>query len=235
MIYKTAKYYDDIYAAAEKDYRLETRLLQKLIRRFKVSPGKRLLDAACGTGSHTALLSRSYEVEGLDLDTGMLAMARKKNPGLLFHHGDMVDFQLNKQFDVITCLFSAIGHVRTKVRLRKAIRSMARHLVPGGILIVEPWFAPDQWYVGNTGVIEVEKPGFRLVRMSHSGRRRNVSLLEFEYLIGTPKGLQHISELLELGLFEQKDYLEAFRRAGLEVTHDPEGLDGRGLYIGLKP
>ncbi len=235
MIYKTAKYYDDIYAAAEKDYRLETRLLHKLIRQYKVSPGKRLLDVACGTGLHASLLTRSYEVEGLDVDKGMLRVARKKHPGIRFRHGDMVDFKLPTQFDVITCLFSAIGHVRTRTRLRQAIRNMASHLVPGGILIVEPWFAPGQWYAGNTGLIEVQKPGFKLVRMSHSGRRRNVSLLEFEYLIGTPEGLQHISEVLELGLFEVQDYVEAFQQAGLKVTHDPEGLDGRGLYIGLKP
>ena len=33
----------------------------------------------------------------------------------------------------------------------------------------------------------------------------------------------------------KKEYLDAFRSAGLKVTHDPIGLDGRGLYIGIKP
>lgn len=235
MIYKTAEYYDDIYAAAEKDYRRETRLLHRLIRKFKISKGKSLLDAACGTGIHADLLSRYYAVEGVDIDTGMLAVARRKFPGLAFYEGDIVDLRLPREYDVITCLFSAIGHVRTKTRLRKAIRSMAAHLVPGGLLVVEPWFAPAQWHVGYFGMIEVQKPDYWLVRMSYSGRRRKVSLLEFEYLIGTSKGIQHIAETLELGLFEQAEYLEAFERAGLQVTHDPEGLSGRGLYLGLKP
>jgi len=35
-------------------------------------------------------------------------------------------------------------------------------------------------------------------------------------------------------LFTEKEYLDAFRSAGLEVIHDAEGLDGRGMYIGLK-
>ena len=234
MIYKIAKYYDDIYAAAGKNYRLEARLLRKLIRRFKTSPGKRLLDTACGTGIHAGLLSDHFTVEGLDLDTGMLAIARKNYPGLRFHEGDITAIQLPGKYDVITCLFSAIGHVRTRARLRAAIRSMAAHLVPGGVLIIEPWFSFDQWHVGNVGTIEVKKPGLTLVRMSHAGRKRNVSIIDFEYLIGTPKGLQHISEVLELGLFEHEDYLDAFHRAGLPVMHDPEGLDGRGLYIGVK-
>jgi hypothetical protein len=38
-----------------------------------------------------------------------------------------------------------------------------------------------------------------------------------------------------LGLFTSEEYLEAFRKTNLTVSHDPIGLDGRGLYIGLKP
>jgi len=29
--------------------------------------------------------------------------------------------------------------------------------------------------------------------------------------------------------------METFIKAGLDVIHEPEGVDGRGLYIGLKP
>jgi hypothetical protein len=71
--------------------------------------------------------------------------------------------------------------------------------------------------------------------MSHAGIRGKVSLLEFEYLNGTPKGIEHISEHHEFGLFSHEEYMAAFKKAALNVTHDPEGLFGRGLYIGAKP
>ncbi len=147
----------------------------------------------------------------------------------------MTDFDLGRQFDVIVCLFSSIGYVRTKAELQKAIKTMSRHLLPGGVLLVEPWFTPEQWNPGRASMTQVNKPDLKIVRMSHSGQKGKISSLEFQYLIGTSKGIEHDVEIHELGLFTHKEYMDAFKAAGLNVTHNPEGLDGRGLYIGLKP
>jgi SAM-dependent methyltransferase len=234
MFSKTAKYYDDIYASVGKDYPAEAKKAHRIIGQKKKSAGKRLLDVGCGTGVHAGLLGKYYQVEGLYLDRQMLSIARKHYPGMRFHQGDMVDFQLSRQFDAIVCLFSAIGYVRTRVRLRKAIKTMAAHLLPGGVLLVEPWFTPAQWNVGHISTTEVEKPGVKIIRMSLSSMKRNLSVIEFHYLYGTSKGIQHFVESHELGLFTEQDYIEAFRSAGLQVTHDPEGLDGRGLYVGTR-
>ena len=83
-------------------------------------------------------------------------------------------------------------------------------------------------------MLHVDKPDLRIVRMSHAGQREKVSVLEFQYLIGTPKGVKHSTEIHELGLFTHREYMDAFRTAGLDVIHDRKGLDGRGLYIGRK-
>ena len=180
------------------------------------------------------MLSKFYQVEGLDLDPKMLAVARRNLPGLRFHQADMTDIQLEHEFDIITCLFSSIGYVRTRTRLRKAMRSMAAHLAANGLILVEPWFTPEQWTTGRVGMITVEKPDLKIVRLSRSARQRKISRIEFEYLIATPRRIQHFTEVHELGLFTKQEYLDAFRLAGLEVTYDKQGLDGRGLYIGTK-
>jgi ubiquinone/menaquinone biosynthesis C-methylase UbiE len=229
------KYYDDIYASAGKDYAAEAKTLHQLIHKYKKTKGNLLLDVACGTGTHAGYLCQYYKVEGTDLNPNMLKSARKKHPDIRFTQGDMRDFDLHQQFDVVTCLFSAIGYMTKQADLQKAVRNMARHLLPGGVLMIEPWFAPDQWHVGNFSSTLVDKPGMKIIRMSHSGKKGRVSIITFEYLVGTPKGIEHFSEVLELGLYTHKEYLNAFIKAGLNVTHDPEGVYGRGLYIGTKP
>jgi len=235
MFSKSEKYYDEIYSVMGKDYVIEGNKVDAFIQKHKRTNGNTLLDVACGTGAHAGPLSKHYKVEGLDLDTGMLKVARKKYPKIRFHHGDMTDFDLRHQFDVIICLFSSIGYVKTNARLQKAIKNMERHLLPGGVLLIEPWFTPKQWTTGHVFTLRVEKPDLKIIRMSHSSQRGKVSLLEFQYLIGTPKGIEHSAEQHEMGLFTHEEYLEVFRAAGLTVIHNKKGLDGRGLYIGKKP
>jgi SAM-dependent methyltransferase len=234
MYSKSAKYYDAIYGAVGKDYPAEAREVRKFIQKYKQSEGNRLLDIGCGTGIHANLLSKYYQVEGLDIDPKMLSVARKNYPKIKFQQGDMVDFKLKSKFDIIVCLFSAVGYVKTKSRLQKTIKNMSQHLLPGGVLLVEPWFTPSQWHPGRVYVTEVKTPDAKIVRMSHSSQKGNVSIIDFHYLIGTSKGIERDAEILELGLFTKKEYLDAFRSAGLKVVHDPFGVDGRGLYIGMK-
>jgi len=235
MVSRSAKYYDDIYASVGKDYPAEAKKVRRFIQKYRQSDGGRLLDVGCGTGVHANLLSKHYQVEGVDIDSQMLAVARRNFPNIRFQQGDMVDLKLKSKFDMIVCLFSAIGYVKTKARLQSAIKSMSQHLLPGGVLLVEPWFTPSQWHPGRVYTTEVIKADTKIVRMSLSLQKGNVSIIEFQYLIGTPKEIERDSEILEMGLFTKKEYLDAFRSTGLKVVHDPEGLDGRGLYIGMKP
>jgi ubiquinone/menaquinone biosynthesis C-methylase UbiE len=234
MYSKSAKYYDAIYASVGKEYPAEARKIRKFIQKYKQSNDNNLLDVGCGTGAHANLLSKYYQVEGLDIDPKMLAVARKNYPKIQFQQGDMVTFKLKKKFDIIVCLFSAVGYVKTKSRLQKTIKNMSQHLLPGGVLLVEPWFTPSQWHVGRVYTTEVTTTDAKIVRMSRSSQRGSVSIIEFQYLIGTPKGIERDTEILELGLFTKKEYLDAFRSAGLKVVHDSFGVDGRGLYIGMK-
>jgi ubiquinone/menaquinone biosynthesis C-methylase UbiE len=235
MLSGSEQYYDDIYDAIEKDYVAEATKILAFIKEYKQAQGSTLLDVACGTGRHATMLCKEYKVQGVDINANMLKIARKKLPGVRFTQGDMRSFDLYRQFDVVTCLFSAIGYMTTKADLQTAVKNMSRHLALGGVLLIEPWLAPDQWRIRHVTSVHVNKPDIKIVRMSHSGRRGRVSVLDLQYLIGTSKGIEHIQEQHELGLFTHEEYMNAFTKAGLIPAHDPEGIFGRGLYIGTKP
>jgi len=234
MFSKSAKYYDDIYLSQGKGYSVEAEKIHKFIQKHRKSQGKLLLDVACGTGIHAGYLSKHYKVEGLDLDSKMLSVARKKHPKIRFTQGNMIDFDLGRQFDVVTCLFSSIGYVKTKINLYKAIKNMSRHLLPGGLLLVEPWFTPEQWNPGRVYTHQVENPDLKIVRMSLSKQKGRISFVEFQYLIGTSKGIEHLAEIHTLGLFTHEEYLDAFKAAGLSVIHKKKEPGSRGLFIGKK-
>ena len=235
MLSGSEKYYDDIYSGMGKNYAEEADKIHNWIQKCKHTEGNTLLDVACGTGTHAGYTSKYYKVKGIDLNPAMLKVARKKHPHIRFHQGDMRNFDLGGQFDVVTCLFSAIGYMKTKADLRKAIKNMTRHILPGGVLLVEPWFSEEQWNAGRVSVNFVDKPELKIIRMNRAGKKGKISLLEFQYLIGTSKGIQHIVEHHEFGLFSHEEYMDAFTRASLQVMYDSEGIFGRGLYIGTRP
>lgn len=236
MFTRSARFYDKIYGF--KNYRTETERLTAWIDRLQPPgspPGRRrLLDVACGTGKHLEYLREHFDVEGLDLDGELLEMARQRLPGVPFHQGDMENFALGRTFDVVTCLFSSIGYLKTLDRVTNACRSMTQHLRPGGVLVIEPWFTPENWKPGTVHVVLVEEPDLKIARMNTSMVEGRISYFDLHYLIGTPEGTQHAVERHEMGLFDQAEMRAALEEAGLVVSYDPDGLTGRGLWLGVK-
>jgi SAM-dependent methyltransferase len=224
--------YDLVFAS--KDYAGEAERLHEIIQERVPGAGS-VLDVACGTGRHLEHMRRWYTVEGLDLDPAMLAQARSRLGDVPLHEGDMRDFALGREFDAVTCLFSAIALVRTVDGLARAVATMASHVRPGGVLIVEPWDSPEEHPAeGKPWVEVVEEPGRIVVVMETSTLAGRVWREDSHYLVWTPEGIRHVHERSETGAFTRDEHLAAYRAAGLEVEHDPVGLIGRGLYIGVR-
>jgi SAM-dependent methyltransferase len=227
---RSADIYDAVYSF--KDYVAEAERIHTLIE--ERTPGAAtLLDVACGTGKHLAQLARWYEVQGLDLNEDFVAIARDRlGDRAHIHLADMTSFDLGRVFDAVTCLFSSIAYVLTEQRLDAALAAMARHLEPGGTLVLEPWITPENWMVGRPHLLTVDEPELKIARATAAGREGDVSILEFDYLVATPEGTRHFTERHDAALFTDHQYRQAFERAGLSVELDEEGLIGRGLYLG---
>lgn len=229
-----AKYYDLIYSF--KDYQKESEQIISLIHQFKKSAGNNLLDVACGTGKHLKYLIDHFDCMGIDTNPEMLKIAKSHFPKTQFLTANMIDMHLNKKFDVILCLFSSIGYVKTYTNLAKTWKNFANHLNPGGIVIVEPWFTTKTYKVGLPYMTTYDGTDIKIARLNISEINEGVSILNFHYLIAEKnQDMLHLEDRHELGLFDTDKTLEIIQNSGLNTQYlkkDPN--DERGLYIGIK-
>lgn len=234
MFSKSAELYDRIYGSF-KDYEQECRKIHLLLQQEHPS-AHILLDVACGTGEHARILNTlfNYEVDGIDLDSDLIAIAKEKNPTGTFCKGDMVNFSLGKTYDVVMCLFSSIGYVKTLDRVTASLKMFSKHLRDEGIIMVEPWFQPDALSPGKIFLNIAQDDDLSVARMAYNQVNDRLSTLHFEYLIGIEGKITHEVEIHELGLFTVDEMMESFQNAGLTAVYDEEGLSGRGLYISRK-
>lgn len=121
---------------------LEEPAVRSLLDRL---PPGRALDAACGTGRHTAhLLGLGHRVAAFDLTRGMLEQVRRRGIDPPVAEGDLRAIPFAGQvFDTVVCGL-ALAHVGD---LRTAAAEFARVLVRGGRLIVSV-LHPMQAFLG---------------------------------------------------------------------------------------
>lgn len=230
MFHESADFYDAIYAPV-KDYRAEAGRIATLL--IDLNPRyHRILDVACGTGEHARHLAvAGFSVDGVDLNPDFIRIARSKHPNGQFFEADMSHFQLTERYDAILCLFSSIAYLKTIDRVTQACTCFRDHLLPGGVVLVEPWLEPGILDAARVSRDVATLGDQRITRTCHIELQPGLSRLHFDYEIEDPTGTRHASEVHELGLFTKSDHLAAFHRAGLQATHDPIGLTNRGLYI----
>ncbi|MGH7265719.1 MAG: methyltransferase domain-containing protein [Candidatus Rokuibacteriota bacterium] len=127
-------------------------LAHDLVEIAALSPGERVLDVACGTGVVARLAAQRVgtggSVAGLDVNPGMLAVARSASPpGVSFewHEASAEAMPLpDAAFDVVLCQMG-LQFVPDRPA---ALREMRRVLAPGGRLILNvPGPAPPPFVI----------------------------------------------------------------------------------------
>ena len=137
-------------AATELDSEIVRALVEGL-------PAGRAVDVACGTGRQSLLLTElGHQVEGVDLNETMLAVARDRVPDAHFQQGtfDALPFD-DASFDLAVSSL-ALTHIAD---LRPALEEMARVVKPGGCAVLSDMH-PEMVRLGITA-------GFRTRRGRH--------------------------------------------------------------------
>jgi SAM-dependent methyltransferase len=99
---------------------------------------QRVLDAGCGTGRVAIELARrGLDVVGVDVDAGMLAVARRAAPELAWIEHDLATLDLGPQtapFDVAVMAGNVMIFVQSGTE-GDVVAHVARHVRPGGAVV----------------------------------------------------------------------------------------------------
>lgn len=140
-----AELYDIFYA--DKPYTEEAAFVHQCLQQYSVGTTRRLLELACGTGSHALVLEKfGYEIVATDYSEDMLACARRKAAeaasSVDFRWQDMRELDIaDRPFDAVICLFDSIGYVETNEAIMQVLQGVHRHLRPDGLFVFEFWHA----------------------------------------------------------------------------------------------
>jgi SAM-dependent methyltransferase len=108
----------------------------------RLAAGKRVLDAACGEGYGSALLSTvAADVTGVDIDAGSIAHARERYAARLnlrYEQADATELPFaDRAFDLVVS-FETLEHLAAQERL---LKGFARVLTDDGVLVIS---SPDK-------------------------------------------------------------------------------------------
>jgi len=225
-----APFYDLV--KSHRNHDAEAASIRGLIQQH-APQAKTVLEVACGTGTLLARL-KGYERIGVDASAPMLEQARKKlSDDVTLVHGKMEDFQLPRPgVEVLLLLDGAIGYVGP-AELEPTLQALARHLVSGGLLVVEPWYTPDEWEPKKIHVTHHADDVVTVVRVAYGypdGR------IDFHTTIGSISGLHTFDGHADFTLHPEVVMVEAFQTAGFtEVRNEAAPQFKRGLWVARKP
>ena len=154
--------FEDAFADVAPDYdnmfpreaAEDSRMLEPAFKKHGV---RTVLDCACGTGVHVAMLAQQgYEVTGSDASDAMLAEARRKlaalniNTPLYQAQWSELPQVVPGTFDAVICIGNSLALAGLDDQVQAALGGMLEMVRPGGVLLVQN---------RNFDQMEAERPG----------------------------------------------------------------------------
>jgi SAM-dependent methyltransferase len=229
----SASFYDELYSF--RDFEREARQTLALARRSARAPIRSVLDVGCATGDHAAAIARLGKCEawGIDLDRALVAQAKRKHRAHRFLAEDMRRARLGRTFDLVTSLYGVVAYARTKRGLAATAKTIARHLTPGGVAVVQPWHFRED-YEAKPAARVVEQGDVRIARAAVSIVRGGEVEMRVAYVLARGARVRVSEETHRVGLFSAREYRAALEEAGLTVQWIARGPGTGGAFVGVK-
>ncbi|MGO4816830.1 class I SAM-dependent DNA methyltransferase [Flavobacterium sp. W22_SRS_FP1] len=131
---KMAAIYDAMYQSFV-DYNEEYDFYNSFIQENNC---KTILEIGSGTGNLAKrFMEHGQRYIGLDYSQSMIAIARERNEDCTFIHGDMRDFNLEKQVDAIIITGRSTSYLTTNEDVNETFASLFNNLTKKGIIVFD--------------------------------------------------------------------------------------------------
>ena len=189
-----------------------------------------ILDLACGSGILAYELAiLGHTVTGLDQSLEMLERAEHKCrnlPKVDFIAGDMAKFDLNRQFDLITCTYDSINYLTEQSQLESYFQSVGKHLEQDGLFIFDSNTEAGYKLIGRRELVH-EFDNEKVVHLSSFDESTGLSGIKFEFEDGS-------TEIHVQRPYGEDDLLPYFEMNSLKRLHTFGGFK-REVYDRTSP
>jgi len=213
-----ADYYELISDPAVRLKR-EGALLKELLQR---SPGKNVIDLACGTGMHSYFLAQQgARVTAVDLSEEMLhyAIKHRKHPSIEYKKGDITRAGRGK-YDFGICLGNSISMLDDTATLERFFCTIAAFLRPGGLFLSQILnYRAELHKVDRQKVVRRKFKGQQVVIVKNMIPAGDRTLVSFSWFRKYPSGWRSAAESSILNHYYMKDIRKSVKQAGLRVVN----------------
>lgn len=132
-----SSFYHKLYF--ERDDKEADHFVRKMVEYLQPPKGSRMLDVACGKGRHSKILaSLGYAVTGIDISAENIKAAKVfEQDNLEFFVHDMRLPCWGNYFNYTFNFFTSFGYFNTRREHDDAIRTIAKSLQMGGLLVID--------------------------------------------------------------------------------------------------
>lgn len=152
-----ARYYDAEHTDKTDDLAMYGALAEEY--------GGPILDVGCGTGRVVFHLAQEgHVIHGIDSEYDMLERAKMKldvfshvRDKLMFYHGDVLTYQMDKRFKMALLSYNALMHFHTQDEQLALLRRLREWMTPDGLLVIDLPNAGEVFASQDTNALTLER------------------------------------------------------------------------------
>ncbi len=217
------------------DYAKEARHWRDAMR-SRLGPGRHeILELGVGGGNNLSHLTDEFQAVAADVSPQMVEQARRLNPGVDLHVGDMRTMRLGQRFKAVL-IHDAINYMLSEDDLRATFATAAEHLEPGGVFLTAPDWLRESFYEPciDHGTNTDGATTFTNFEYTYDPDPADTTIDSLcWYLIREGGNLRIEQDRHVMGLFPLHTWLGLMAEAGFEVARVPYGVheDHREAYL----